>query len=83
MFDSSAIKLPDLGGVMTSLPGKFTSNTTPRDVSPAVTASKPIGQFRCLPPLRICGLHVDLNLGFVRKSAVNTVFTRQHDSLIL
>ncbi|KAL5269077.1 hypothetical protein ACHWQZ_G002792 [Mnemiopsis leidyi] len=50
VFDSSAIKLPDLGGVMTSLPGKFTSNTAPRDVSPAVTASKPIepGYFSCL-----------------------------------
>ena len=51
VFDSSAIKLPDLGGVMTSLPGKFTTNSTPRDVSPAVTASQPIGQSPVKPGL--------------------------------
>ena len=51
VFDSSAIKLPDLGGVMTSLPGKFTTNSTPRDESPAVTASQPIGQSPVQPSL--------------------------------
>ena len=44
MFDSSAIKLPDLGGVVTSLPGKFTSTAPPKEAPPVVTASQPIGQ---------------------------------------
>ena len=41
VFDSSAIKLPDLGGAVTSLPGKFSTSAVPRDNQPAT--AEPIG----------------------------------------